>query len=422
MTVSPLHVGIDATCWSNDRGFGRFTRELVKALARRDNGVRYSLVFDQHPDIEIPDGVEVLVADARKGLNASAVGKSSRSADYLFRLGALAGRAKFDVFFFPAVYSYFPLLAKTPCVVCYHDTIAEQFPDLIFPTKLNHRLWQAKTALAKLQGRRAMTVSEASARDIEKILKIPRDRIDVITEAADPAFRITEDKAAQQAARTLCGVPQEAPLLVYVGGFNRHKNVLGLLQAMPDVFARHPGAHLALVGSTSGKGFWDNAPELQAMVRDDPRLAGRVHFPGYVPDADLAQLLNSAQALVFPSLAEGFGLPAVEAMACGVPVLASDRGSLPEVVGEAGLFFNPEDRDDIVRCLTGFLDNPALQSELAARARARSALFSWERAAELAEASFRRCLTEVRPGGRNHPKVTTSWPPSSSERTSSAAG
>ena len=387
----PLHVGIDATCWSNDRGFGRFTRELVTALARRDSGIRYTLVFDQLPEGELPAGVQVLTAAAETNISDAAVVASSRSVKDMLRMGRLAGQARFDVFFYPAVYSYFPLLAATPCVVCYHDTIAERFPDLIFPSKLNALLWRAKTQVARWQTRRAMTVSEASARDIQALFHIPRERIDVVTEAADPAFRVITDDWEKQAARLGAGVPGDAPMLVYLGGFNRHKNVLGLLQAMPQVIAAHPSVHLVLVGSTSGAGFWDNIDELRAMVEGDADLKARVHFAGYLADAPLAALLNTASALVFPSLAEGFGLPVVEAMACGAPVLASDRGSLPEVVGDAGLLFDPEDPADITRCLTAFLGDPALMEQLRHTALDRAQLFSWDRAAELAEASFRRC-------------------------------
>jgi alpha-1,3-rhamnosyl/mannosyltransferase len=390
MTRSPLHVGIDATCWTNDRGFGRFTRELVKALARRDTGFRYSLVFDQPPEGPVPDGVEVLVAGAERSLSAQSTGKRARAPDYVLRLGLLAGRAGFDVFFFPAVYSYFPLFARTPCVVCYHDTIAERFPELIFPSRLNHRLWQAKTWLAKQQGRRAMTVSQASARELETVLGIPPDRIDVITEGPDPVFRRLDD-ATRRAARAGIGVPEGAPLLVYVGGFNRHKNVLGLLRAMPAVVEAHPDVRLAVVGDTSGKGFWDNAGELQAAVDAHPALKERVRFTGYLDDESLAGVLNGASALVFPSLAEGFGLPAVEAMACGAPVLASARGSLPEVVGEAGLFFDPEDPADIAACLNRFLGDAGLRTRLAAAVGPQVAGFTWDRAAALAEESFRRC-------------------------------
>ena len=182
---------------------------------------------------------------------------------------------------------------------------------------------------------------------------------------------------------------------MYVGGMNRHKNVLGLLEALPAVVARRPQTHLAIVGSISGKGFWDNVGELQAFVGAHPPLAERVHFTGYLSDADLVELLNGSAALVFPSLWEGFGLPAIEALSCGVPVLASDRGSLPEVVGDCGLFFDPLDRGSIEACLLQFLEDPALRRRLAARTFPRAQMFTWERAAELAEECFRRCAADA---------------------------
>lgn len=398
----PLHVGVDATTWSNDRGFGRFTRELVTALAARDAGFRYTLLFDQEPDDPLPEGVGVLCASTRRSLNESAVGARSRSPGYLWRLGGAVRRAAFDVFFFPAVYSYFPVLARVPCVVCYHDTTAERLPELLFPTRLNRLLWNAKTSLARLQTTRAMTVSRSSADDLERILRFPGWRIDLVTEAADPCFRMIGDPGVASRARARHGVPETADLLVYVGGMNRHKNVLGLLEALPAVVAARPDTHLAIVGSTSGEGFWDNVPELRAFVAAHPPLDRHVHFTGRIDDEELVALLNGAAALVFPSLWEGFGLPAVEAMSCGVPVLASDRGSLPEVVGDAGRFFDPEDRLAIERCLVEFLADAPLRARLAERALARVRDFTWTRAAELAEESFRLCHRE-RPGVGRRP-------------------
>jgi glycosyltransferase involved in cell wall biosynthesis len=386
-----LHVGIDATSWRNDRGFGRFTRELVTALAARQT-FRYTLFFDQPPDMALPAGVEVVSARTDRHLAEAAVGSSSRSLRYLWKMGQLVRRARCDLFFYPAVYSYFPILTATPCVVCYHDTTAERLPHLLFPTRRNHRLWQAKTTLAKLQTTRAMTVSQSSARDLEHILRIPADRIDVVTEAADPVFRILPDgREAHLLMRARHCIPPEASLLIYVGGMNAHKNVLGLLRAMPAVIAAHPETHLAIVGDTSGKGFWDNVPQLREFVRTHPPLQQHVHFTGYLPDEDVVVLMNGAAALVFPSLWEGFGLPAVEAMSCGLPVLASDRGSLPEVIGNAGLFFDPEDPAAIADCLKRFLRDGDLRTRLAAAAPERAREFTWERAAELAEESFRRC-------------------------------
>jgi glycosyltransferase involved in cell wall biosynthesis len=391
-----IHIGIDATSWSNDRGFGRFTRELVTALASRKTGFRYTLLFDHPPSHVLPDGVDVLIAGTRRTLNESAVGDTSRSPGYLWRVGAAARRARFDVFFFPAVYSYFPILTRTPCIVCYHDTTAERLPELLFPTRLNHRLWQLKTALARFQTTRAMTVSQSSARDVENILGIPRDRIDVVTEAADPVFRPIDDSSAALRLRNLHGIPDSAKLFVYVGGMNRHKNIMGLLEAMPEVISKRPEVHLAIVGDTSGKGFWDNFPALDAFVKKTPPLAQHVHFTGYLSDADLVILFGGTSALVFPSLWEGFGLPAVEAMSCGVPVLASRRGSLPEVIGDAGMFFEPEAPTAIAACLLQFLSRPENHPRLRDAALERAGTFTWDRAAELAEMSFLRCREDAR--------------------------
>jgi alpha-1,3-rhamnosyl/mannosyltransferase len=333
----------------------------------------------------------VLSAATRRALNDSAVSTTSRSLTYLWRMGRVVRQVHCDVFFFPAVYSYFPILSRIPCVVCYHDATAERFPELLFPTRRNHRLWQIKTAMARFQTNRAMTVSQSSASDLHRFLRFPRERIDVVTEAADPVFRVIDDPTVSARARARYDIPPGASLFVYVGGMNAHKNVLGLLRAMPDVVAAHPRTHLAIVGDTSGKGFWDDVPALREFVGTHPPLEQHVHFTGYISDADLVELLSGAAALVFPSLWEGFGLPAVEAMACGVPILASRRGSLPEVVGQAGLFFEPDRPSSISECLRSFLDQPELKIRLREIALQRARIFTWDRAAELAEGSFQRC-------------------------------
>jgi len=390
MTGRPLRVGVDATSWSNDRGFGRFTRELLIALAARDEGFHYTYVFDQLPEDALPAGIDVLCASATRSLNEASSGDNARPIGDLLRLGRLAASGRFDVFFFPGVFSYFPILSRVPKVICYHDATAERFGALLFPTRLNHRLWQAKTWLARFQTTRAMTISQASAADLEEVHGFAKDRIDLVTEGPDPCFRVLDDPAIARAARLRHGFDPDADLLVFVGGMNRHKNIQGLLQAMEHVLVARPNTQLALVGSTTGEGFWDNVPELQAYVRDHAPLAEHVRFTGRLSDEDLVELLNGAAALVLPSLWEGFGLPVVEAMACGVPSLSSDRGSLPEVVGDSGLLYDPERPDEIAKTILRFLSDPELRRDLAKRALARAPVFTWERGAVLAEESFRK--------------------------------
>ena len=383
-----MHIGVDASAWDNERGFGRFTRSLMEALAARDTGFSYTLLCDQMPERPVPDGLEVQVAGANQSMADAATGKGARGGGDLFSLAMAARKLDCDVFFYPAVYSYYPLLARRPSVVCFHDTIPERFPDLIFPAKRNYWFWNAKCWLAKKLATRVMTISEASATDLAEILKIPRSKIDVITEGADPIFQPTTNPEVLRTARDAYGISASSRLLVYVGGFNRHKNVIRLIEAMPKILDAVPDTTLAIVGRTTGARFWDNVDELKAGATKDARSSDRIIFTGEIDDAALATLLSAADALVFPSLWEGFGLPAVEAMACGTPVLASDRGSLPEVVGDGGLYYDPEDVDALAAAAIRLLTEDGLHAALTERARAQAATFGWDKGAELAEQSF----------------------------------
>ncbi len=247
MAEQQIHVGIDATTWSNDRGFGRFTREFVSALAERarqpGSRFRYTLVFDQPSAFPVPEGVETIIASTKGNLNEASQGDNARSIGYLWQMGQIVRRAGFDLFYYPTVYSYFPLLSRVPKVICYHDTTAERLPQYLFPIKLNHRLWQVKTWLALRQTTRAMTVSESSARDMVQYLKIPRAKIDVVTEGSAPEFQPRASREPGLAIRRQHTIPDEAHVLTYVGGMNAHKNILTLLKPMPAIVAARPDVH-----------------------------------------------------------------------------------------------------------------------------------------------------------------------------------
>jgi alpha-1,3-rhamnosyl/mannosyltransferase len=390
-----IHIGVDASSWENERGFGRFTRNLIPALAARDTGFRYTLLFDQAPTRPVPDGVDVVVAGSDTSMSEASSGAAARGGADLITMAKAARRLECDLFFYPAVYSYFPLPARRPSVVCYHDTIPERFSDLIFPKRLNFRLWQAKCWLAKMQATRVMTISQASADDLARILRIPQTRIDIITEGAEPVFRPIRDAARMAQARQKYAIPPDAPLLIYLGGFNRHKNVLRLIEAMPAILEQVPKARLAIVGRITGARFWDNIEDLKASVAADTARSESIVFTGEIDDEELTTLLNTADALVFPSLWEGFGLPALEAMSCGTPVLSSDRGSLPEVVGDGGLYFDPLSSDALAAQTIRLLSEPGLRDALSHKALAQAAHFGWDKGAELAEVCFRRALKKT---------------------------
>ena len=382
-----MRIGVDASTWGNNRGFGRFTRELVGAMARRGGDHDLVLLTDDALPLDGlgPRAALAPVRSARRVIDAATASGRRGVADLLaFRRRAAAERL--DVLFFPAVYSWFPPPRGLPNVVTFHDAIAERFPDLVFPHWRQRLAWTAKTWAAKRAASRVLTVSESAKAEIVRFLGIPAARIDVIREGAAPAFAPVADPARRAVARAAAGLPEGARFLIYVGGFAPHKNLLRLLEAFDRVLAREGLGDLALVlgGDPGGGGFHSITDRLRAAVAASPRLARAVRFPGYLPDDDLAALHTEALALVLPSLSEGFGLPALEAMRCGAPVLGAAGGAVMEVAGGAGLGFDPLDAGSIAAAIERIARDGALRGRLRAQAIPETGRNTWEEGAELA--------------------------------------
>ena len=381
-----MRIGIDASCWWSRRGFGRFTRELLKAMFSMSNDHEFYLFVDRapEPDMQVP-GVHIVPVSISKPVTEAAVALGSRSVSDVLSFSRTASGTPLDIMFFPAVYSWFPVRPGLPSIVTMHDAIAEHFPEMIFPDKKGRLFWALKMRLARWQATRVMTVSNSAKQEIEKYLGIRPDKIDVVSEAADPQFVQITDKGLLAVARKRTGVPADVRIIVYVGGLAPHKNIPGLLQGLAGAVKRGglDDVHLVLVGDIKGDGFHSHFEELSAIVDDEPDLQDRVHFTGYVSDEDLVALYSDALALTLPSFSEGFGLPAIEAMACGIPVLASSAGSVPEVVGDAGLYFDPNDISQIADAIHLLASDNEVVNALKKKALKRSCEFTWERAAGL---------------------------------------
>jgi glycosyltransferase involved in cell wall biosynthesis len=178
--------------------------------------------------------------------------------------------------------------------------------------------------------------------------------------------------------------------LLYVGGISPHKNLSTLVTAFAAL--PRPDLRLVLVGDYAGDAFLSDYETLRGRIAA-LGVIDRVIFTGYVLDADLVHLYNAALALVLPSFDEGFGLPVLEAMACGSPVIASRAGALPEVVGDAGQLFNPHAPGELAQAVQALLSNPALAADCRSRGLARAASYSWARSAEAALAAFEAALS-----------------------------
>jgi glycosyltransferase involved in cell wall biosynthesis len=268
-------------------------------------------------------------------------------------------------------------------VVTVHDLAFLRIPRA-FPRLQAVRLrWQVRA-----NARRAAVVitgSEHSKRDIREAYGIAPDRIDVIPLAVEATFAPVRDAVTLETVGRKFGITHR--YILSVGRLNARKNLLGLLRAFERV---RPGltepAQLVIAGPRDlGADALDRAIAASACANDVRRV-------GTVSDEDLPGLLSGATAFAYPSLFEGFGLPPLEAMACGVPVICSNTTSLPEVVGDAALTFDPSRTDDMSAALRRVLTEPALRADLIARGRARAAHFSWRATAERTLRAYRRAI------------------------------
>lgn len=381
--MPPIHVGVDAACWPNRRGYGRFTRGLVTALAERDD-LRLTLVADRPTaeQIALPPNVRLLVVDASVAAGEAASATGRRAALDLLRCGLVAARARFEVFFYPSVSTYFPVLSRTPQVITIHDAIPEQLPALVFPGRRLRLFWTLKVRWALCAARSVLTVSSFAAQQLREQFRLPAWRVRVIGEAPDPVFAPVPPETV---AAVLNDYGLATPYLLFVGGLSPHKDLPTLLRATCRLLASEPGLQLALAGEVERDRFYTEPLRLRALA-EALGIADRLRWLGYVPDRDLAALYRGATALVLPSLAEGFGLPVVEAAACGTPIVASDRSHAAELVAATRVF--PAGDDAALAAAVRPLFDPATRHALGEQGRQQAARYRWEEAAGRAAAVF----------------------------------
>lgn len=272
-----------------------------------------------------------------------------------------------------------PLLAARPAVVTIYDLSFMHYPQS-FP-RLQQQYLAAQTGRSCRYARRVITISEASRQDVTRFFGVPSQNIDVITPGVDDCFRVLP-RAEVEAFRRRHDLPPE--VVLHVGTLQPRKNIPLLL----DAFARlaHPQACLVLAG---GKGWLYD--EIYARVQE-LGLEEQVRFTGYVSDEELPYWYNAAAVLVFPSVHEGFGLPVVEAMACGTPVIAADSTSIPEAGGHAALYFAPHDVERLTGHLADVLGDPSLAARMSAAGLEQARGFSWKEAGRKTADVYRRAL------------------------------
>ena len=304
--------------------------------------------------------------------------------------GPSLDRALEGVGLFHATEHLLPRLTRTPSVITIHDIAYLRFPE----HHLARNRWYLRAMMPRFlrAADRVIAVSESTRRDVMRVYELDAGKIEVIPEGVDTRFRPDLETATVAAVRRRYGLPDR--FILSVGTIEPRKNLPTLLDAFASLRRRHSDVGLVIAG---GKGW------LYGSFFERLRSLGlerQVVLTGFVPDEDMPALMNAAEVFAFPSEFEGFGLPPLEAMACGVPVVSSNAASLPEVIGTAGLQLPPRDVGEWLGALERVLDDEQLRAELRSKGLARARRFSWDATAAQTFAVYRSVIDDRPRDGR----------------------
>lgn len=367
-----LRIGIDFTSAARERaGIGRYARELMRALSRVDHTNRYVLFVprDAHPDLlryAWPPNFTTRRAPLTERYLAALWQRARVPLPIEVFIGAV------EVFYSPDF--LLPPTFAARKLVTVHDLSYVRVPECFPAPLLNYLNRAVPPSLARADVVLADAVSTQD--DLIDVYRVPREKIRVLYSGVEPRFGPNVSAESRARVRALT---RGKPYLLAVGTLQPRKNYVRLIQAFAQLISNLDSLipHLQLV-IAGGRGWmYDEIFETVSRLN----LQDRVLFPEFVADEDLPALYAEASLFVYPSLYEGFGLPVAEAMACGTPVVCSNTSSLPEVAGDAALYFDPRNVEDIVGALRCVLTDPALGATLRARGFAQVQPFTWEKAA-----------------------------------------
>jgi glycosyltransferase involved in cell wall biosynthesis len=360
---------------AGDFGIGTYLRNILEQLARQDDGAEYLLIGARRHFDEVgplPENFTWLPYDAEPGSLRTHI-----------HLPIVLENHRVDLLHMPWFYA--PAIVPCRLVITMHDLTEIAAPSVgTSPVVRSGRLWFARRALERAD--RILAVSESAKRELERVFGVPGSKIEVIYNAVDERF-LSEPLPAD-ADRILERHAVSGPYILYAGNVRPQKNLARLIEAFAVVKDELKGdselgnLKLLVIGDSLAP-----HPDLRrAVVRT--RLREDVRFLGFVPFATLRAFYAKARAFVFPSLYEGFGLPPLEAMANGTPVLASDASAMPEILGDAALFVNAENVFDLARGIRQILTEEVLREALIRRGYALVHRYSWERSAAQVRAAY----------------------------------
>lgn len=377
-----MHICLDVSPTAQQHaGLGRYAAEIARALAQYKSRLGLTLFYNRHGQAQLPDYLSHLPQRTVKLGN-----KPWRMLVLLSQMARWPMDKTFGaVDIFHATNHLLAHFGQARTVYTLHDLVFLHYPAYHLP----YNRWYLTLAMPRYL-RAAdviITPSECSRQDALRFYGLPESKIKVIPEAPAPYFKPATDQASLERVRQQYGLPEK--FILHVGTIEPRKNLNRLLEVFKALLADCPELRLVLIG----KKGWLYEPffrQLQLLGLEE-----RVIRPGFVAEADLPACYQLAAVFAYPSLYEGFGLPPLEAMACGAPVVSSNRSSLPEVVGQAGLLVDPTDTAALTAALRRVLTDPSLGADLSQRALLQAQRFSWRKVVDELETVYQSLRTSL---------------------------
>ena len=363
-----LYHGLQA---ANRSGTGRYTVELMKALATLEGAPQLTCLW--------PDAIEVPLTNKNVDWVRCRGGFLRRFCREQWGSGHMAKQYGADVVHFPA--SVAASAGTVPMVVTVHDLCYRTHPEWFSHSRALY--YRAFVGRGIHSAARIIADSRATAEDVMRFHRIPESRIDVVPLGVDARFQPAGAEARERVRREY-GLPEM--YLLFVGTLEPRKNLSRVLEAWTLLGDTIPDLVIA------GRVGWKT--DLERLVPEEGRMRRKLHCLGHVAQDLLPALYSEATAFVWPSLMEGFGLPPLEAMACGTPVITSNTSSMPEVVGDAAITVDPCDVHALAEAMRSVAEDEGLRLSLRETGRARAAIFTWERTAAMTRAAYERAVLD----------------------------
>jgi glycosyltransferase involved in cell wall biosynthesis len=383
-----MHVAINGYFWNRPfTGSGQYTRQLIYHLNRLISDLDITLIYPQLPGAAEPEAVPPSAKVKLVPLRPGHVGKVIFEQRDFPRACAAVGA---DLAHVP--YWGSPLRSPVPLVVTVHDITTLHVPE--YRRTVTARLYNALVTASARGASHIITDSFSSKLDIMDHLHVPEEDVTAVYLAVGPEYTPTENSLVDMAVLRKYDLPDF--YVLYLGGYEIHKNVMTLLHAYTYV-AKALGTDYPLVlAGRKPTQVTETFPDYEGYI-ERVGLANHVRWIGFVDEVDKPVLYRNAETFVFPSRYEGFGLPPLEAMACGTAVVASDSGSLIEVIGDAGFAVHPDAPRDMAGAIIATIVQENLAAELRQKGLAQAAKFSWEKTATETALVYDQTLKGMKP-------------------------